>query len=202
MKKMILTLFVLCLTTLAGADDGYLIVPGRSVGKIGASTTRADLVRMFGAANVKEARIPLGEGETAPGTVVFPGDKKRRIEILWNSKKLINTVSITGKSSLWHTADGISLGTRLSKLEELNGKPFSFSGLGWDYGGNILSWEQGRLEKKLKGMWPTLGSDDDNPTPPSDFQAILGDIKVRSNNPSARRVKISVSQIRVVLNAD
>ena len=37
----------------------------------------------FGAANVTRADIPIGEGNTEPGTVVFAGDDAQRIDILW-----------------------------------------------------------------------------------------------------------------------
>ncbi len=45
----------------------------------------------------------------------------------------------------WHTSSGITLGVRLSKLEMLNGRAFMIAGFGWDYGGNVISWNSGRL---------------------------------------------------------
>ncbi len=42
---------------------------------------------------------------------------------------------------------GIHVGTRLSELETMNGKSFMVASFGWDYGGNVTSWENGKLAK-------------------------------------------------------
>jgi len=57
-----------------------------------------------------------------------------------------------GDRSLWHTEDGISLGTALETLETLNGKPFRITSADHDYGGLVWSWENGALHAKLKSL--------------------------------------------------
>jgi hypothetical protein len=42
------------------------------------------LARFFGAENVERANIPVGEGNTEPGTVIFAKDPEKRIDILWH----------------------------------------------------------------------------------------------------------------------
>ena len=39
----------------------------------------------------------------------------------------------------------MTLGTRLGRLTQLNGRPFTLSGFGWDYAGTVISWNGGRL---------------------------------------------------------
>jgi hypothetical protein len=66
-----------------------LIVPGvfaddiRCAGLFSPSISEARLRSRLGEANVKRAEIDVGEGETEPGTVVFPKDPSRHVEILW-----------------------------------------------------------------------------------------------------------------------
>jgi hypothetical protein len=49
---------------LALAKENTLIVPGKSVGPIGLSSTRADLIRLFGAANLKDGMLAKAEGSS------------------------------------------------------------------------------------------------------------------------------------------
>jgi hypothetical protein len=45
----------------------------------------------------------------------------------------------------WHTASGVSLGTKLRRLETLNGRAFQIEAWGSDVAGNIYSWRGGKL---------------------------------------------------------
>src|SRR6266550_1204397 len=115
-------------------SDPWIIPPRGEGGDIGKSTTREDLVRLFGTSNVIDRDVDLGEGETEPGTVVFSRDPKRSIEILWKdpaTKRTPKQFQIQGQESLWKTAHGISLGTSLKELERLNGRPFLLTGFEW-----------------------------------------------------------------------
>ena len=130
-------------------NEAWRIAPGGAAGAIKASTSRQELMRRYGAANVVDQDIEEGEGNSEPGTVLFPNDPQRRIEILWkDTKTKLAPSSLTtaiGKSSLWNTAHGISLGTCLKELERVNGRPFALAGFGWDYGGTVTSWNDGAL---------------------------------------------------------
>ena len=56
----------------------WLCEPGTRVGPITSKTTLEELMAFFGESNVRDAVIPVGEGETVRGTVVFPEDPQRR----------------------------------------------------------------------------------------------------------------------------
>ena len=66
-----------------GTPDPWLILASSEKGTINGHITRADLVRVYGRANVVDRDVEVGEGETEPGTIIFPNDPKRSIEILW-----------------------------------------------------------------------------------------------------------------------
>jgi hypothetical protein len=83
--------FILAVLQVSGTPvpDAWLILPGGASGAITVSTTRRDLVERYGSANVRDQDVDIGEGETEPGTVLFPKDPKRSIEILWRDPKTI-----------------------------------------------------------------------------------------------------------------
>src|SRR5690242_3166397 len=132
----------------------WLLLASSDKGAINGHTTREELVRVYGKANVVDRDIDIGEGETQPGTVVFPNDPKRSVEILWRDsekKTQPSSAQIHGEASLWKAPRGSSLGTSLKQLEQLNGRPFQMAGFGWDYSGTVMSWENGSLASELDG---------------------------------------------------
>jgi hypothetical protein len=105
------------------------------------------LARAFAPKELREAAVEIGEGETLPGTVVFPDDPRRRLSVVWRERP-----SPAGR--IWLMVDGesrwrghrdIGLGTELRTLERLNGRPFTLAGFAWDYGGTVVDWRGGAL---------------------------------------------------------
>jgi hypothetical protein len=107
---------------------------------------------MFGD-RVADTMIHMGEAQFAPGTVVYPDDPVRRIELVWADSARLRPwrIQIAGDSTLWSIDPGITLGTSLSELERLNERPLTLTGFGWDYGGTVMGWDQGALEQALLG---------------------------------------------------
>ncbi len=52
----------------------------------GRESTRLDLVRAFGAANVVDQEIQGHGGAGWLGTVIYPNDPQRRLDILWGDE--------------------------------------------------------------------------------------------------------------------
>jgi hypothetical protein len=193
-------------------DGAWLIEPGKAVGPVTAQSTFADLQKTFGAANVHQESIYGAEGETYPGVVIYPKEPNKRLEVIWKAQKqkgpqtpgtiLIRPAgSDTEKfESLWHTSNGVSLGTSLKKLESLNGGIFTLAGFDWDYGGVVLSWgDQGKLKKEFqqKGMVIRLGPSENPPV--KAMEAVEGDKTFSSDNPNMQAVKPFVQEITVIL---
>jgi len=136
-----------------GDSDPWLISSSGENGPINARTTRDDLVRLYGAENVVDRDVATGddEGGTAKGTVLFPNDATRTVEILWRvfeKKAGPSRITISGKSSRWHAVHGVSLGMSYNELERLNGKPFPISD--GEQGSVVLSWNGGLLGTDLR----------------------------------------------------
>lgn len=140
---------------LGGAPAGLAVTPAdpcqltlRDPGKmLDRQVSPALLARTFAPGALREAAVEIGEGETRPGTVIFPGDARRRLSVVWRERP-----SPAGK--IWLMVDGesrwqgyrdIGLGTDLRTLERLNGRPFVLAGFAWDYGGTVVDWRGGAL---------------------------------------------------------
>jgi hypothetical protein len=115
-------------------------------GPFTANASEESLRKRLGKANVRSEDLHVGEGETESGTVVYPDDRKRRIEILWMDPKTKTSpasLRIDGKG--WTTATGIRVGQSLRTVEKHNRRPFRMLGFGWDYGGQAGDWRKGDL---------------------------------------------------------
>lgn len=75
----------------------------------------------------------------------------KEIKVFWKNashEKQIAVIEIENKSSVYHFANGIKIGTTLAELVKLNdNKPISFYGFGWDYGGHIVNFGNGKLQQ-------------------------------------------------------
>ena len=190
--------FVVCLlvgVASSFAQISYQIVPGVRVGAITKNVSESELKKIYGSKNVKSDTIGLGEGETIPGTVIFPNDKNRRIEIVWKDKvkkKLPDFIQLFGEKSLWKTKEGISLGTSLKNLEKINGKPFVLAGFEWDYSGTVTSWKGGNLGKIGQKITLRLNPENYDKVPQKDLDAVVGDGDFSSKNKAMQRINPKV----------
>jgi len=180
---------------LADPDEfDFRVVPGQQVGAIDVSTTRDKLSALYGADNLVDTDYPVGEGETVPATVIFPGTS-REATVLWyydEPGRRIDRVVITGEE--WLLPDGIRYGDELEAVEEINGGPFMLYGFGWDYGG-VGYFKGGKLDRKVQ-VWfrPTI---EEGP----DYEAVLGDSLFNSADPAMRIVDPRIAEIAIILGA-
>lgn len=150
-----LAIFVFLVATMGfgqASPDRWLIVSGDSIGPLNRRRTHQDLIRIYVGGNIVERDgIDGMSGDMVYATVLFPDDAERTLEIQWrdSGKKAPAFMTVRGGNSRWHTVHGISLGTSLKDLEQLNGRPFFMCGFGWDYSGTITSWEKGQLAAEL-----------------------------------------------------
>lgn len=138
-----------------GGND-FLVIPGVRVGPITAGTTNADLKRLFPVATIKDDELELDEGMVFPATFIAQAVPGESLAIVWAGKgpdahpKQVFMCRGRRRGVCKYHAVGlggeIATGTKLSDLETMNGKPFTVQGFGWTYGGNIVSWDGGKLQ--------------------------------------------------------
>lgn len=121
----------------------------RILDKIHSSSTRKDLEKTY-AGYTQPTSIHLGEGFTTQGLLIYPNtlyeitvafqeDHPEKIDYLTLYEGSQYFVGENEYALLFH------VGMSLEALVEMNGAPIDFAGFGWDYGGTILSFNEGYL---------------------------------------------------------
>jgi hypothetical protein len=137
----------------------------RCAGQFGPNGTRAALTAAFGAQQVVTQEIFYG-GDTKEVTALFPKDPTRRMFIEWRDpakQQGIKRISIIGHS--W-SLEGLATGASLVKVEQVNRKPFVLTYFEGDFGGSVIDWRGGALEKLPGGCRAAVRfAIDENATP-------------------------------------
>ena len=178
-------------------EPTWNIVPGHSAGAIKPTSSERELMAAYGPDAIQASRIELGEGETAPGTLLFGADSARRLEIVWKdtvARARPARLAWRGSRSRRELPGGIGLGSSLREIEEKNGRPFTLAGFGWDYSGAVLDWAGGTFAAQLPGVHVYL-----DPGPAhyesATYGKVLGDHDYSSANEHMRALNPSVYQI-------
>jgi hypothetical protein len=188
---------VTLLAATATADDAI-----NCTGVWSPTTTEAALVRQYGRANVVRGMVYIAEGNETRGTIVFPNDEAKRVEIVWRDtrqRQRPEWIRVPA-GSRWATIAGIRNGTSLVDVEKLNGKPFQLSGFDWDFGGLVTDWRKGALAKLSVPCQLQLRFDRTIPDRATAAQrraadATSGDRDLLSSSPDLRRFPVQVNEI-------
>lgn len=150
-KKMLIIVIIIitfgqsCLSTVL---NDWICVPGQRVGPITKEINDQALIQFFGIKNIKTETINSDEELGTPGeiiTYVYP-NTKNEIMIRWKKQKPW-IISIYQKGTQWKMAEGITVGSSLKEVLKINKKDFFIAGYGWEYGGRVISWNDGELAK-------------------------------------------------------
>jgi hypothetical protein len=168
-------------------------------GPFGRNASHDDLVKAFGASNVVYQDVAGAEGETIKATVLFPSDRKARLEVIWSDEKARRGPMVRAKDqSAWASPDGIRIGMAIADVEKLNGKPFKLSGFDWDYGGRALNWQGGALDKPQPGgciIGVSFVHAED--APEANLTRVTGDNEFNSDSADMRAVEPYVSEVTI-----
>lgn len=167
-----------------------VIIAGVQVGPILKTDSEQDVINRLGKENVTRRTIPIGEGYTVQGTVVFPNSEKELV-LLWSEEDFehLHEVQIHNSESPWKTETGLQVGQSLKEVEAINEKPFTLSGWGWDYGGTTTSWNQGAISDLITVVFEE----------PERFHRDLeGDKSFPSDNTRMRRANPTLARMRIL----
>jgi hypothetical protein len=166
------------------------------------------LEKKFGKENVKkDAVIETGEGQFN-ATKIFP-DSDREVEIYWKDGqefKIIQDVMVRPREgrdgsliikSPWSSREGLKTGMKMSEVVALNGKTFTITGLGWDLGGNVVSWEGGKLDKKNVSVRFNDFSEDRAGLTEQEYSSISGDREFDTAHPAIKKLNPTIDQLSV-----
>jgi hypothetical protein len=92
---------------------------------------------------------------------------------------------------------GIYLGMPMKELREWNGKPFDFSGFGWDFGGGVLS-DDGKLGTIDFSVFLLMGEE----VTAEEYDALVGDMIFSSEDEAAQTAPIYINSFHYYANVD
>ncbi|MEH1778644.1 MAG: hypothetical protein V7K67_32690 [Nostoc sp.] len=195
-------------TVATQASKDILIVPGERVGPITRTTTKQDLVKLFGASRLVDKTISGAEGigtfaatqlNLNQGRCLTTSCSASTLLVVWSDNTRTKPLDVRNLGSAWKTREGIGVGTPLSELRKKLGN-FKLYGLEWDYGGTILldSSKLSRYQGKLILRVDTAPNASEKF--PNDYQSVLGDSTFSSTNPHWKPLGIRLTEIIVVLN--
>ncbi|MCG8436128.1 MAG: hypothetical protein MJA83_19080 [Gammaproteobacteria bacterium] len=169
------------------------------MGKISYETSQEDLKDLYGADNVLESDIYIGEGFTKPGAVLFPDDPAKKLEIVWQdeTRSSPDYVIIRKEATAWKTKQGIGIDTELKEIERLNGGIFSLLGFGWDYSGTVDNYNGGKLQAfKEQGLILRLFPAGEKRHTP-EYSQVSGDWVFKSDMSAMQKLNPTVHQMVV-----
>jgi hypothetical protein len=174
-----------------------VVIPGDRIGPVTRTTNRQALEQIFGAANLSDEEVGMGEGETEPGTVVNR-DAANAFTVIWTDETRTAAAGAINFGSAWRTPEGIGIGTSFAELQQKLGA-FQLYGFEWDYGGSVVL-ENTRLSKYygtlILRVAPTAASMERSP---NDYDAVIGDELFPSSSPHFRALDITVEEMAVYL---
>ncbi len=157
--------------------------------------TGESLARIYGATNVTDEQRPGPEGgPTIPITVLYAANPAQRLEITWHdaaARARPAELSISGDASDWNGPAGIKLHQAMTNTQRANGRPFTVTGFGWDYGGRVTDWQGGALAPENGCTTGVVFR------PTVDTQEALGDGAFSSDSPEMRAAIPRVAQITI-----
>jgi hypothetical protein len=166
------------------------------------------LEKKFGKENVKkDAVVQTGDGQFK-ATKIFP-DTDQEVEIYWKDGqefKVIQDVMVRPRmgrdesliiKSPWSSREGLKMGMKMSEVVALNGKTFTITGIGWDLGGNVVSWEGGKLDKKNVSVRFNDFSEDRGGLTEQEYSSITGEREFDTAHPAIKKLNPTVDQLSV-----
>lgn len=143
--------------------------------------------------NAQLGMIPGAEGTESRGLLLYAMVPSRKLYIsFWDAAmRHVSRIEPADRAVAWTGPEGIHVGSTLDYVEKVNGKPFTISGFGWDYGGYAADFKGGRLEHLSGGCSISLRFDSDILP-----EGVSGDgVMVESNDPRLKDAKPKVVEM-------
>ncbi len=148
-----------------------------------ADTAQTLLDRFPGVAEITD--LPGAEGETLKGVSLFAGTPEKHLNVYFFDEELeeISTLMPAPEATAWNIY-GLTIGMTLNEVVQANGKDFSLTGFGWDYGGYVTDFKEGKLYEPAKNCIVGLRFE---PTAEDDIpMQLLGEGEIDSADPAVQ----------------
>ena len=168
-------------------------------GAFAKDSSHLKLAIKYDSRNITFGEVDGPEGTKIPGSILFPSDPKRRLEVIWAKdagRSETSVIAINGKSQ-WSAPKGMKLGLPLAALEKANGRPFKLSGFDADGNAGVAGWEGGALGSIPGGCKMGMRFAADPKTPKEARDAVAGDKELLSGDTGVRALKPTVVEILI-----
>jgi hypothetical protein len=170
------------------------IIPGVRVGPITATTSYADLVKIFGAERLSDVRPPdAKETEREFGTKLNLGLDWSLI-VVWQDKTKVKPYEIIEMGRGWKLPADLQIGMTIAELQQKLGS-FQLVGLGGPYGG-VVPLTNTKLEqyfgKIIVQLAPKAGIDKKFP---QQYKAVSGERLIASNDPNWQPLEMTLKYV-------
>jgi hypothetical protein len=162
-------------------------------------STHLKIAVKYDSRNITYGQVDGPEGSKIPGSILFPNDPKRRLEVLWANEAARSepsVIAINGKSQ-WSAPKGMKLGLPIAALEKANGKPFKLSGFDKDGFTSVAGWDGGALSNLPGGCKMGIRLRANAKAPEDVRKAVTGDKELSSNDGDVKAVKPTVIEILI-----
>jgi hypothetical protein len=173
---------------------------GRAVacsGVFAKNSSHLKLAMMYDSKNITFGEVPGPENSKLMGSVLFPSDPKRRLEVLWDdpgSRAGTQLIVINGQST-WSGPKGLKLGMPITALEKANGKPFRVKGFDKDNVAQVVDWQGGSLASLPGGCRVGVFLAPDPKAPPDSRAGITAEREFFSNDGGLREARPVIGEI-------
>jgi hypothetical protein len=155
------------------------------------------LATFFGAHAIAWTQVAGPEGSQLNASVLYQGEPKRRLEVLWNNDSArsdTQLIVINGQST-WTAPHGLKLGMPLAAVEKINKKPFNLRAFSGENGGYVTSWDGGALASLPGGCKISIRFAPDPKAKPSSEAPLEGDKEYPSGHPGMKASGPKISEI-------
>ena len=170
-------------------------VPTKSLNEVLACANLAGLQTKYGKENVvADTNWVMGD-DTLQGSIIFPSSPKQ-VYVYYRAGEIVD-VTIQGKSSAWKTNSGLYLGLPLQEVQKLNNKNFTLSGFNWAHGGEVVSWEGGKLADIHLATFSNAGNQHDGLSD-AEYNQISGQTEFDVRHEAIQKLNPSLDMISLI----
>lgn len=170
-------------------------VPTQSLNEVLACANLAGLQTKYGKENVVADTSWVMGDDTLQGSIIFPSSPKQ-VYVYYRAGEIVD-VTIQGKSSAWKTDSGLYLGLPLQEVQKLNNKNFTLSGFNWAHGGEVVSWEGGKLADIHLATFSNAGNQHDGLSD-AEYNQISGQTEFDVRHEAIQKLNPSLDMISLI----
>jgi len=159
--------------------------------------TRQILVEKISENNISNSTELIEEGTVEVNYSKIYANTEKELTLFWNNNGALKSIILNNPVSKW-SVNNLKIGMTIDEILNENAKDFNFYGFGWDEGGKIYDWNDGKFSDFQNGLKVYLLLNFDEFTE-SEIDKLSGDgITLNSNDIILKKEKVIIDKIEVM----